>query len=111
VDTLGTIAWAGKTGPATAHLATAILKNRPHPEQGYRSCLGLMRLGQRHGEERLEAACLRALHLKAYSYTSVKNILAAGLEHQPLDSDTGQFSLPAHDNLRGAAYYHKEDGC
>ncbi len=105
------IAWAGKTGPATAHLATAILKNRPHPEQGYRSCLGLMRLGQRHGAERLEAACRRALHLKAYSYTSVKNILAAGLEHQPLDSDAVQFSLPTHDNLRGAAYYHKEDGC
>jgi transposase len=105
------IAWAGKTGPATGHLAAAILKNRPHPEQGYRSCLGLMRLGRTHGDARLEAACHRALQLKAYSYTSVKNILAAGLDHQPLESEAEQATLPAHDNLRGPAYYHKEDTC
>ncbi|HKY31709.1 MAG TPA: IS21 family transposase [Candidatus Polarisedimenticolia bacterium] len=105
------IAWADKTGPATGHLAAAILKNRPHPEQGYRSCLGLMRLGRTHGDARLEAACRRALQLKAYSYTSVKNILAAGLEHQPLESEAEQATLPAHDNVRGPAYYHEEDTC
>ena len=105
------IAWADKTGPATGHLAAAILKNRPHPEQGYRSCLGLMRLGRSHGDARLEAACRRALQLKAYSYTSVKNILAAGLEHQPIEPEAEQATLPAHDNLRGPAYYHKEETC
>jgi transposase len=57
------IAWAAKTGPATAQVVTKILASRPHPEQGYRACLGLLRLGQRYGTERLEAACARAAQL------------------------------------------------
>ena len=98
------IAWAEKTGPATGRVAQAILRNRPHPEQGYRACLGLLRLGQARGHDRLEAACARADRLGAHSYRSVKNILAAGLDRVPLD-DTAPSPLPAHANIRGAAYY------
>lgn len=98
------IAWAEKTGPATACMVTAILNSRPHPEQGYRACLGLLRLGQKLGADRLEAACARAHRLKACSYRTVKNILAAGLDRVPVD-ETPSSPLPAHDNIRGAAYY------
>src|SRR5262249_40076447 len=60
--------WAGTIGPRTAQLVEAILADRPHPEQGYRSCLGILRLGKRYGDERLEAACRRALLAGARSY-------------------------------------------
>jgi transposase len=98
------IAWAGKTGPATARVVQAILDSRPHPEQGYRACLGLLRLGQARGVDRLEAACARADRLGAHSYRTIKNILAAGLDRVPLDA-TAPPPLPAHANIRGAAYY------
>ncbi|MEK7756518.1 MAG: IS21 family transposase [Planctomycetota bacterium] len=98
------IGWAEKTGPATARVVQAILASRPHPEQGYRACLGLLRLGQARGADRLEAACARADRLGAHSYRTVKNILAAGLDRVPLD-DTAPSPLPAHDNIRGAAYF------
>ena len=98
------IAWAEKTGPATARVVQAILHSRPHPEQGYRACLGLLRLGQARGADRLEAACERALRLGAYSYRTVKNILASGLDRVPLDESVPS-PLPAHANIRGAAYY------
>lgn len=106
------IGWAEKTGPAATRLVAEILRTRPHPEQGYRSCLGIIRLAQRHGPARLEAACERACRLHSFSYTTVKNILAAGFEALPFDEPAGAApTLPAHDNIRGAGYYHKEDGC
>ncbi len=104
------IAWAEKTGPATGRVVAAILKSRPHPEQGYRSCLGLMRLVQRHGAARVEAAAARAERLRAPSYKTVKNILGAGVETLPIDEPSeATLTLPAHDNIRGAGYYRKED--
>src|SRR5256714_1401907 len=74
------IAWAARTGPATAELVSAIMANRPHPEQGYRSCLGIMRLSGRYPQPRVEAACRRALVIGARSYRSVESILAHGPE-------------------------------
>ena len=71
-------AWAEKTGPATGRLISEILQRRRHPEQGYRSCLGIMSLGRRYDEHRLEAACARAEQLGSYSYRTVKNILRSG---------------------------------
>ncbi len=106
------VAWAEKSGPATGRVVAAILRSRPHPEQGYRSCLGIMRLSERHGAPRVEAACARAERLRAASYKTVKNILGAGLEALPFDEPTeASPNLPAHDNIRGAGYYHKEDPC
>jgi len=100
------ISWAGKTGPATAYLVKRIMENRPHPEQGYRACLGIMRMEKIHGSERLEAACWRAGQLKSFSYKTVKNILASGMDRLPLDENTTE-QRPAqqHENVRGAEYY------
>jgi transposase len=104
------ISWAGKTGPATAELVTQILQSRPHPEQGYRACLGIMRLGRQHGEVRLEAACRRAGHLRAYSYKTVRNILHSGTDRLPLEeSSESTPAVPVHGNIRGAAYYEDDD--
>jgi transposase len=104
------IGWAEKTGAATGRLVSEILKRRPHPEQGYRSCLGIMRLVERHGASRTEAACAKAERLRALSYQTVKNILGAGVETLPFDDPAGTPStLPAHENIRGAGYFHKEE--
>jgi transposase len=101
------IQWAGTIGPQTQKLLSFILENRPHPEQGYRSCLGVLRLKNRYTSERLEAACARALAVKAYSYKNVESILKNGLDQQPLDRSSSQTCLPLleHENLRGRQYY------
>ncbi len=101
------IRWAGRIGPHTQNLVACILENRPHPEQGYRSCLGLLRLGKRYCPERLEAACGRALAFKAYSYKNVESILKNRLDQQPLDASLPQtrLALTEHQNLRGSKYY------
>lgn len=105
------IDWAAKSGPATARVVAAILHTRAHPEQGYRACLGLMRLGRQYGESPLEAACARAEHLRACSYRTVKNILARGLDRLPLDEEPAMPTnpMPAHENIRGATYYTVEE--
>ena len=102
------IAWAETIGPSTAELAAAIMADRPHPEQGYRSCLGILRLSKRYDEERLEAACQRALRVRARSYRHVEAILKNGLdrlpEHDAVDEEAP--SIAVHDNIRGGEYYH-----
>ena len=101
------IRWAGQNGPMTQKLITHILESRPHPEQGFRSCLGIMRLGKRYSPQRLESACARALIIKAYSYKSVESILKKGLDHQPLLFGQAEHTTPlTHDNIRGKRYYH-----
>jgi transposase len=98
--------WAGTIGPQTAALVQAILADRPHPEQGYRSCLGLLRLGKRYGEGRLEAACTRAVAVGARSYRHVDSMLKHGLDRLAVPEASTQLTLtPAHDHLRGPAYY------
>jgi transposase len=100
------IHWAEKIGPATGRFVAGILKSRPHPEQGYRACLGLIRLGNRYGEGRLDAACQRAEHLRAYSYTTVKNILSSSQDRLPLEDEAAVTDATStHDNIRGADYY------
>jgi transposase len=99
------VAWANKTGPSTARLVEGILERRPHPEQGFRSALGVIRLADRFGVERCEAACARALHLGAFSYKSVESILAHSLDRQPLPETQALPPHPRHRNVRGAHYY------
>jgi hypothetical protein len=104
------IAWAEQTGPATARLVAGILDRRPHPELGYRSVLGLLRLGRRHSETRLEAACARAERLGSYRYQTVANILQHEQDRLPLDNEgDAPRPLGVHDNLRGAAYYARKE--
>lgn len=102
------VAWAEATGPKTAELVSAVIKARSHPEQGYRSCLGILRLEKRYGKARLEAAAGRALAIKGYSYKSVASILKTGLDQLPLAVDAGKEVTPPknHRNIRGSRYYH-----
>jgi transposase len=103
--------WAGRIGPQTQALVAAILADRPHPEQGYRSCLGLLRLGRRYGEARLEAACARALAVGARSYRHVDSILKHGLEQRPLlaAAPSPGGPAPVHEYVRGRDYYRDRD--
>ena len=99
--------WAATIGPKTRELAEAILAERRHPEQGYRSCLGILRLGKRYGNERLEAACARAVAVRARSYRHVESMLKNGLDRlsapEPEAPTTG--TSVAHENIRGGGYY------
>jgi transposase len=98
------VSWAEKTGSSTAELVTKVMESRPHPEQRFRACLGILRLGDRFVAERLEAANKRALTIQAFSFHSVESILKTGLDRQPLPTPP---STPGrqHENVRGAAYY------
>jgi len=99
------IAWGQQAGPATGRLVAELMARRAHPEQGYRSCLGILRLGRRYGEARLEAACARALAIDAPTYRSVDSILKHGLDRGPLPSPAPTPPRRAHDNVRGPSYY------
>lgn len=105
------IHWAESVGPQTARLCETILEQRRHPEQGYRSCLGIIRLGKRYAHERLEKACQRALSVKACSYKSVASILKTNLDSEPLPQIEVQTLSIDHLNIRGADYYEKEAAC
>ena len=100
------LSWAEKVGPSTRALCDAILTTRPHPEQGFRSCLGILRLGRRYGDERLEAACGRALAVHARSYRHVEGILKNGLDRVRPDEAPSPERRIEHENVRGADYYH-----
>jgi len=100
------VRWAESTGPKTALLVDGIMTQWPHPEQGFRSCLGVMRLGQRYGDDRLEAACARALAIRSYSYRSVESILRKGLDRKPLLEPVSEANTDRrHEYLRGPDYY------
>ena len=98
--------WAGKTGVSTQKLVEVILSSRPHPQQGFRSCLGIMGLGKTYGDQRLEAACKRALAIGGASYKSVQAILKNNLDQKPLSSSSEKDTVIRHPNIRGAKYYH-----
>jgi transposase len=104
--------WAGKIGPSTVQLAERIFASRRHPQQAYRSLLGILRLGKSYTDERLEAACRRALVIDAISYRSIESILKNNMENKPLPGETAA-APPAstcHRNIRGADYYHLQEG-
>lgn len=100
------IRWASKTGGATAQVIEAILTSRAYPQQGFRSCLGIMRLGSRYGDDRLEAACRRAMAIGACSYKSIESILKHDLDRQPLPDKPRLAPAIDHVNIRGPKYYH-----
>jgi transposase len=102
------IRWGKSIGPHTAELVQTILQERPHPEQGYRSCLGLLRLAQHYPPERMDAACRRALDYGARSYRSVKSILSKGLDQVPIGHKPDVPPIVQHANLRGPDYYQKD---
>ena len=102
------LSWADAAGPQTAELFRQILAAKPHPEAGYRACLGLVRLGGKYTTARLEAAAARALHFGAYSLSRVESILKHHLESEPLPDSAPATPAPPvleHSNIRGAAYF------
>jgi transposase len=101
--------WGTSIGPSTGALVTRILERWPHPEQGYRACLGLLSLRKRYTDARLEAACSRALATGATSYKSVKSILAAGLDQLAPDEPPPLRLPTTHAHIRGADYYRTPD--
>jgi transposase len=104
------VRWARETGPSVGGLIERVMSTRAHPQQGFRSCLGIMRLGQSYGGERLEAACQRALRVDAASYRSVRSILQVGLDRQEVPAGEPPAALPQeHENLRGSSYYGGEE--
>ena len=99
------IHWAETVGPATAKVVSTILESKPHPEMGYRACLGILRLAKGYSAERLEAASQRALLLGACSYRSLKSILSRSLDRQTVVDAEPDKPGPRHGNIRGGDYY------
>jgi transposase len=100
------IRWAGKIGPHTQKLIENVLNSRAHPQQGFRSCLGILRLAKSYGDDRLEAASRRAVAIGGTSYRSVESILKHNLDQKPLPDQSAKSSPIEHNNIRGARYYH-----
>jgi len=100
------IAWGERIGMACGTVVQWQMQHRPHPEQGYRACLGLRRLARQYGDQRLEAACARALAIGSPTYRSIHSILQSGLDQHPLPSASPPSPMPEHDNVRGPTYYH-----
>ena len=103
----GVLGWAVKVGPMTEAFVRRLLESNPVQEMGWRSARGLQRVGERHGAERTEQACARALRLGARSYKPVERILALGRERMPLPGDEPpEAPIIEHQNVRGPSYYH-----
>jgi transposase len=96
---------AAANGPHTKILIDVILRSKPHPEQGFRSCIGILRLAKAHGGERLEIACERALEIGARSYSSVASILKNNLDRRTPRPATDGPTID-HPNIRGPQYFH-----
>jgi transposase len=98
--------WGRKIGPATGTVIERILAARAHPQQAFNACFGVLPLSNGFGEQRLEAACARALAIGTVRYKSIASILEKGLDRRPWP-EPEQTTLPLeHTNLRGSEYYH-----
>lgn len=100
------IHWAEKIGVATAKLCEIIMQSRSHPQQGFRSCLGILRLAKSYGNERLESSCKRALTIGAHSYKSIESILKNGLDNSSLKKEPSTNIPSSHENVRGQDYFN-----
>jgi transposase len=97
---------AAKIGPATIALIEAIMQAKPHPEQGFRACLGILRLARSYGSARVEAACRRGNDIGVTSYGSIKSILQHGLDRAYANDEPPPAHPIHHHNIRGNGYYH-----
>lgn len=98
------IEMAARLGRNTAILVERLMRERPHPEQGYRSAMGILALARRYERERVEAACERALAIGAISYSSVSTILKSNLDRTNTEANPVA-PTPPHANIRGRTYY------
>jgi hypothetical protein len=97
--------WAESIGPSVRLVVERLLAGREHSQQAYRTCLGVIALGKTYGDDRLEAACHRALHVNAVAYRSVESMLKTGMDKKPLILEPTQTTLPLHENVRGSNYF------
>jgi transposase len=99
--------WGASVGTSAEAVVRYQLTHKPHPEMGYRACLGLLSLARKYGKARLEAACQRALTIGSPTRRSIVSILEAGLDQQPAPAATAaEWQAPEHENVRGPDYYH-----
>jgi transposase len=103
------VGWAAQTGAKTAEVVAAILAHPTHPETGRRACLGLMRMGERYGADRLEAACARAVAIHNPRYKSVEAILKNGLDRVEPTKEAAAAKPVLHENIRGGVYFDREE--
>jgi hypothetical protein len=96
--------WAANIGADTRAVVEKILQSKQHPEQAYKSCVGILGFAKKVGNERLNNACSRVIYYQSYNYYSIKNILDKGLDKE--QAAELQYTLPLHDNIRGEDYYH-----
>jgi len=101
------ISWAGSMGPNCGAAAKELMASRAVPEHAFRPCLGLIRLGRRYGNERVDRACCRALKLNIVGYRHIESMLKTGRDKIPLRDEEAPCPVVAHDNLRGAQYYQQ----
>ena len=97
--------WAGKYGPEVKALTDQVMKQRKHPQQAFKSCLGIIRLGNHYSAERLNNACKRAMDFRIFTYKGVKNILIKNLDGKEEYKKQGDTKIIKHKNIRGAEYY------
>ena len=98
------LSWAQSKDHVIHQYLEQVFAQRPHPEQAFRSCWGIQRLGKIYGTERLKGACIRAIAFEQYGYKILESILKQNLDDKTADQE--QLNIPAHENLRGASYYH-----
>jgi transposase len=98
--------WARKTGPMTEALLEAVMASKAHPQQGFKACLGILRLAKSYTPDRIERAAARALHFRTLNSGSVASMLKNNLDQLPLPGEEPQQALPLHENIRGGGYYH-----
>jgi len=99
------VSWAGTIGANCSAAAQQIMASRPLPEHGFRPCLGLIRLGKRYSNERVNRACGRAIKLNIVGYRHIENMLKSGRDKIPLPEEQAAPAIVVHDNVRGAGYY------
>ncbi|ODS24962.1 hypothetical protein AB835_01500 [Candidatus Endobugula sertula] len=100
------MSWGKRIGCSTEKMVSTLLEQKKHPEQAYRACLGLLNLAKEYSPVRLEAACLRALHIKAPQLRNIKSILKSNMDQLPLPPHPEQATMDVHHNVRGSDYYH-----
>jgi transposase len=99
------LSWASSVGELTVKVNSIILESKTHPEQAYKSCVGILSYGKKVGYERLEQACRRADEFGSYSYRTIKNILTNNYDSLSKEKQN-QYQLPIHENVRGSQYYN-----
>ena len=105
------LAWADECGPSTREVVAVTLERKPHPEHGYRVCLGLKRLAKRYSAARLEAACRRSMAIHAPTFAGIESILKLGLDRIPMAGEIEREGVDlVHENVRGAEYYTANEG-